>query len=139
MKIKMIIISLLSGLLHGIPAYSQDTNNSCKTKTWSIFYYSDKGLGLSAADSAFMRKYHVKYYHVNKPSARKENLYAFHMLDKQYGKRWRKVINRNAIALKEYFRSTGNSKKIRPMQNDFISNSMIVTNSYIVTIPPDCF
>ena len=118
MKARIFTTILLASTLYGIPANAQEANDSCKAKEWSIFYYSDKGPALTAADSAFMEKYHVKYYHVNKPSAKRENMYAFQMLDCQYGKAWRKEINRNAIALKLYFYKQSEKANIEEIPTD---------------------
>lgn len=94
-----------------VPAYSQKKTEDNDGKTyWLYLYKNERCLDLSAADSAFMKKYNVTYkgYYctllrqdTHYANATYDNCYTFQELDKHYGKEWRTEVNKKAVALNE--------------------------------------
>lgn len=111
MRIKTLIFSLVAITTFSVPAYSQDKAEDNNGKTyWLYLYKNERRLDLSAADSAFMKKYNVAYkgYYctllrqdTHYANAIYDNCYTFQELDKHYGKEWRTEVNKKAVALNE--------------------------------------
>lgn len=97
MKTKIFIATLLASMLYGMPANGQVTD-----KAQGVFYYS--GQTLTAADSVFMEKYNVVYDDKHSDTSLKENFDTFRMLDKAYGKKWRKEVSSKPIGFKLYLK-----------------------------------
>lgn len=145
MNTKILISALLASMLYGMPANSQEANDSCKAKIIHLYARSSNGLKLNAADSLFMKKYNVRYVGF-KPSFPKEGGFicttlfhddcdTYQELDKLYGKKWRKEVNPNAIALKneKYIRKQSKSARKKGQRE----NRIIVIGQF--SIVPDCF